>query len=180
MEKSMPKILLFLVLACLTGTTASAADNKEPATEAQIIAVISELTEAWRLGDGNAWADAFVEDADFTVWFGLSLKGREQIAWGHQLIFDSFYKDTVFDLAVRQVRFLGEDVAIAHLEGAIIEDGQESPAEPDAVPIVILHRADDDWKIVAFQNTPFVVNEFRTNGDLKRFKRLAADQSNMQ
>ena len=174
----MSKNLLFVVIGLLTLSFTLADENVLPDAEAQIVGVISSLTDAWREGDGEAWADAFVEDADFTVWFGMSLKGKEQIAWGHQLIFDSFYANTVFELDATQIRFLGDDVAIVHLQGSVLEAGQEPSAEPDAVPIAVLNRIDDTWKIVAFQNTPFVVNEFRMNGDLKRFKRLAAEQSN--
>ena len=61
-----------------------------------------------------------------------------------------------------------------------MKPGEEPPAEPDAVPIAILNRVDNVWKIVTFQNTPFVVNEFRMNGDLKQFKRLAAEQNATQ
>jgi uncharacterized protein (TIGR02246 family) len=173
----MSKNLLFIVIGLLTLSSALADENVLPDAEAQIVGVINSLIDAWREGDGEAWADAFAEDADFTVWFGLSLKGKEQIAWGHQLIFDSFYANTVFELGATQIRFLGDGVAIVHLQGSVLEAGQEPPAEPDAVPIAVLNRSDDTWKIVAFQNTPFVVNEFRMNGDLKRFKRLAAEQS---
>jgi len=175
-EHFMRENLLFLVVGLLTLSSALADENGRPDAEAQILGVIGSLTEAWREGDGDAWANAFAEDAVFTVWFGMSLEGKEKIAWGHQLIFDSFYANTVFELDVKQIRFLGDDVAIVHLRGSVLKVGQAPPVEPDAVPIAVLNRNDDIWKIVAFQNTPFVVNEFRMNGDLKRFKRLAAEQ----
>lgn len=174
----MSKISFFLIVALLAHSSALAYEDARSAREAEILGVVDGLTEAWREGDGEASADAFSEDADFTVWFGMSLKGKEQIAWGHQLIFDSFYADTVFELDTKQVRFLGDDVAIVHLQGSVVAPGQELPAEPDAVPLAVLERSGGAWKIVAFQNTPFVVNEFRMNGDLKRLKRLAAEQSN--
>jgi uncharacterized protein (TIGR02246 family) len=145
----------------------------EDASEAAIGELIGQLSSAWRAGDGSAWADAFSDDAYFTVWFGMELEGKEQIEWGHQLIFDNFYANTTFDLEVRRIRFLGANAAVIYLSGSVVADGEPQPAEPDAVPIAIAERSDDGWKIVAFQNTPFVVNEFRTNGDLRRFKKLA-------
>ena len=174
------KKLVILLLCQSAIFSALANESKRSDSENQILAVIGGLTEAWRAGSGEAWADAFAEDADFTVWFGLRLKGKKEIAWGHQLIFDSFYANTVFELEAKQFRFLGDDVAIVHLQGSVLKPGEEPPAEPDAVPIAILNRVDNVWKIVTFQNTPFVVNEFRMNGDLKQFKRLAAEQNATQ
>ncbi|MGI9205294.1 MAG: SgcJ/EcaC family oxidoreductase [Woeseiaceae bacterium] len=173
----MNKIRRAFMVVCIVFTFPSPADSNDATEKEAIVSVIDGLTDAWQAGDGDAWADAFVDDADFTIWFGMGLKGKEQIAWGHQLIFDSFYADTVFKLDVQQIRFLGNDVAIAHLRGEVVKGGEERTTEPDAVPLAVLHRSDGVWKIVAFQNTPFVVNEFRTNGDIKRFKRLAAEQS---
>lgn len=46
------------------------------------------------------------------VWFGLRLKGREQIAWGHQMIFDTIYAGTVFELGIEQVRFVRPDTTV--------------------------------------------------------------------
>jgi len=172
------KLPLMVLLALpLVFPVMSAADGSQSEAELQIVRVFEQLTEAWRTGNGNAWADAFVEDADFTVWFGLFIKGKEQIAWGHQLIFDNFYADTVFEFEIRQVRFVRPDVAIIHLSGSVVKNGENIPAEPDAVPMAVLERIDTDWKIVAFQNTPYVVNEFRANGDLKRFKKIAAEHA---
>lgn len=169
--------LIALLVLPLVFSMKSVADDSQEKAESKIAGVFDQLTEAWRTGNGNAWADAFVEDADFTVWFGLSLKGKEQIARGHQLIFDDFYADTVFEFDIRQIRFVKPDVAIVHLSGSVIRNGENLPAEPDAVPMAVLEQVDDDWKIVAFQNTPFVVNEFRANGDLKRFKKIAAEHA---
>ena len=169
--------LIVLLVLPMVFPVESVADDLQTKAELQISGVFDQLTEAWRIGNGNAWADAFVDDADFTVWFGLAIKGKEQIAWGHQLIFDNFYADTVFEFDIRQIRFVRPDVAIVHLSGSVVRNGENLPAEPDAVPMVVLEQVGDDWKIVAFQNTPFVVNEFRANGDLKRFKKIAAEHA---
>jgi hypothetical protein len=56
-------------------------------------------------------------------------------------------------------------------------DGTARADEPDAVPVAVLERHESGWKVVTFQYTPFVVNEFRENGYLKRFKCLAAEQN---
>lgn len=168
---------LILIILPFAFSISFAEDSPPSEDEIQIAMVFEHLTDAWRDGDGDAWAESFVEDADFTVWFGLGLKSREQIAWGHQLIFDSFYADTVYEFGVRQIRFVRPDVAVVHLNASVIKDGESIPKEPDTVPMAILERIDANWKIIAFQDTPFVVNEFRANGDIKRFKKMAAEQA---
>lgn len=114
----------------------------------------------------------FTDDADFTVWFGLELKGREAIASGHQFVFDSVYPDTVFELDIRQLRFLGPDTAMVHLKGRLTKVGEPRSDAPDAVPMAVLKRVRDNWKVIAFHNTPFLVNELRGGLALGEMKRL--------
>jgi len=167
-----------LALAATGSIPVATAQANRAADEAAIGAVVIRLSDAWRAGDGDAWAREFTDDADFTVWFGMRLKGAEQIAEGHRMIFESFYANTSFDLDIRQLRFLGDDTAVLHLAGAVVEAGAPPASEPDAVPVAVLQRISGDWKIVVFQNTPFAVDEFGDNGNLSRFKRLADAQQN--
>lgn len=171
----MRRILVVLLTIVATSSAVGQAPDAAP-DESAVREVIAGLVNAWTAGDGERWASAFVEDADFVVWFGLSLSGREEIAWGHNLIFKEFYANTTFQMNVKKVRFLGPDVAVVHLEGSVTREGEELPEVPDAVPLAVMNRTKEGWQIVAFQNTPYVVDEFRANGDLKRFKRLVADQ----
>src|ERR1044071_6099855 len=59
--------------------------------EAAIRAIIVGLADAWTRGDGEAWGRAFAPDADFTVWNGLYVQGRDAIARGHTQIFSTIY-----------------------------------------------------------------------------------------
>jgi len=168
---------ILIVFVAIMATSAAVGQARDEASdEAAVRDVIAGLVNAWTAGDGMRWAAAFVEDADFVVWFGLPLAGREEIAFGHNLIFKKFYANTTFQMDVKKVRFLGRDVAIVHLEGSVIRKGETLPEVPDAVPLAVMNWTNEGWRIVAFQNTPYVVDEFRANGDLKRFKRLVAGQ----
>lgn len=167
-------ILLALLASMTTLASAQVAPDRD-GDEAAIRAVVAGLTEAWAAGDGEAWGAAFAEDADFTVWFGLSLAGREEIAQGHGYIFDSIYAGTTFHLDVRKIRFLGPDAAAVHLEGRVTGEGEAMPEEPDAVPLAVMARGERGWEIVAFQNTPYVVEQFRRDGNLRRFKETVAE-----
>lgn len=133
-----------------------------------IESVIEALVEAWRKGDGAAWGDCFTQDADFTTWFGLRLTGRDSIASGHQEIFDTFYADTVYNLKVEYVRFLGDDVALVALAGSIVGSGEDEPHVPQTVPLAVMVKSATDWKVAAFQNTfAGEIEARRVDGDLR-------------
>lgn len=170
---AMNKLLALLALALLVPPAVSAQGAED---EAAIRDLVTALSEAWTAGDAEAWAAPFADDADFTVWFGLTLSGREEIAQGHGFIFDGIYAETVFDLEVRKVRFLGPDIAIAHLEGRVAAAGEPLPEEPSAVPLAVLSRGERGWEIVAFQNTPFAVEQYGQSGDIRRLKAGAAGE----
>jgi len=163
----MNKPLALLALALFVPPAVSAQGAED---ETAIRDLVNALSEAWAAGDAEAWAAPFADDADFTVWFGLPLSGRAEIAQGHGFIFDGIYAETVFALEVRKVRFLGPDVAVVHLEGRVADDGEPMPEEPSAVPLAVLSRGELGWEIVAFQNTPFVVEQYGRNGDIRRLK----------
>jgi uncharacterized protein (TIGR02246 family) len=162
-------VVTALLIVC---SGASSADVPQSEDELSIARVFDRLSEAWLAGDGTAWATEFVSDADFTVWFGLGLKGQADIAQGHQFIFDRFYNQTQVVFGVRQIRIINEDAAVVHLNLSVIKEGEEPPKEPDTVPLAVLKRTDANWKIVAFQNTPSLQGRF---GDIRQFKKALAD-----
>jgi uncharacterized protein (TIGR02246 family) len=162
--------LLFALLIAWSDFALSSEFNYDD--ENDIRDVFAGLTEAWRNGDGEAWGTHFADDADFTVWFGLELKGREAIASGHQYIFDGVYADSAFEMEIRQLRKIGSDVAVAHLRGYVVKNGQERSGKPDAVPVAVLQQIDGDWKIVTFHNTAYVVDEIGESIPLAEFRQL--------
>ena len=174
MNRGLIAVSVFLMSSCGSGAQPT---PDRVADEVGVRAVAAGLTDAWRAGDGDAWATYFATDADFTVWFGLRMAGREEIAWGHNLIFDDFYANTVFELDVTKVTFPSRDIAIAMLEGRVLRPDSPRPMEPDAAPMMVLRRTEDTWEIVAFQNTPSAVPELRAYGDLAGFKAWATTQA---
>ncbi|MDZ7768083.1 MAG: hypothetical protein U5K38_02875 [Woeseiaceae bacterium] len=75
--------LLFTTILAIS--TNLRADGEQSTEERQITAVFDTLTHAWRSKDGQQWGERFLDDADFTVWFGLELKGKEEIQSGRCL-----------------------------------------------------------------------------------------------
>lgn len=167
--------IVFVLLIVCSGPTA--ADDSQNVDEISVARVFERLSEAWQAGDGEAWADEFVSDADFTVWFGFGMKGQEDIAQGHQFIFDQFYNQTQLVMYIRQIRIINENVAVVHLDMSVIKEGEESPDMPDVVPMAVLKRTESGWKIVAFQNTPNLEGRY---GDIRQFKKALAESHQSQ
>jgi len=164
-----------LAVILFFGLNSHAQEFNEAKERTEIEETIKILVDAWTEGDADKFASPFTDDADFMVWFGMHLKGKEEITFGHNIIFKDFYANTIWDLKILKIRFIGSNVALVHAAGAIIKEGDDEPTEPDAVPLIVLNKIENNWKIVALQNTPFAVNEFRANGDLKRMKRIARE-----
>jgi uncharacterized protein (TIGR02246 family) len=133
-----------------------------------IAAVVLGLEDAWAGGDGQSWAGYFAENADFTTWFGLYLRGCEAIADVHQEIFDSFYKSTKLRLHVRDLRFLRPDVAVVHFDGRIAGTAERSPDQSKFVPVAILTKEDGHWRVAVFHNTKDTVDEHFDNGGVRK------------
>jgi uncharacterized protein (TIGR02246 family) len=131
-------LMAMLLLPLLTNAAEEGVADEQ--SSKQIRQLFAEMTEAWRAGDGEAWASAFLPDADFTVWFGLQLHGQEAIAEGHQFIFDRFYANTSYELQVKDIRFLSPSAAVVHLNGSVVDFGEDLPEEPDSVPLAVLQK----------------------------------------
>jgi len=114
--------------------------------------VLTGLSDAWEKAVGSAWGSYFTEDADFTVWFGLRLKGRNEIAEGHQWVFDTVYPNTRIEFEITDYKILSPDIAIAHLDASVIEPGETLPDEPQMFPVAVFQKIDEEWKIVMFHN----------------------------
>ena len=116
--------------------------------------VIAAVEAGWNDHDGSAFAASFAEDADYVVIDGRYIKGRTIIAAGHQQIFDTIYRDTRNAGTVHSIRFLADDVAVAHVEWNLTY--AQTGAVQKAMTTLVLTEADGDWSIAAFHNTQVV------------------------
>ena len=90
--------------------------------------VVAAVEAGWNAGDGSRFAAPFAEDADYVIVDGRYAKGRQLIAQGHQQLFDTIYRDSHNVATVQRIRFIGDDLGIAHR-------GQE-PTEVDAQDVL--------------------------------------------
>jgi uncharacterized protein (TIGR02246 family) len=115
--------------------------------------IVEQLESAWNCGDSIAWADLFVEDADFIHILGGHFTGRTTIERGHRTIFDTIYKGSTNKFVVEKVRFVNDEVAIVFVFATLKLTTPGLPAQLNARPTMVLQQRDGAWKIVFFQNT---------------------------
>jgi uncharacterized protein (TIGR02246 family) len=112
------------------------------------------VLDAWRAGDGQAFAAPFSDAAVFVGFDGSVMRGREQIASVHQELFDRWLKGSRLVDERTEVRFVAPDVAIVHALGGTVMRGKAEPApERDSIQTLVAVRGDGAWSFVSFQNT---------------------------
>jgi uncharacterized protein (TIGR02246 family) len=129
--------------------------------EAAIHAVVQAVEDGWNAGDGDAFAAPFAQDADYVIVNGRHIQGRPIIAEGHRQLFEGIYKGSHNRATVQNVRFLREDVAVAHVAWnlTVPVTGEGVNLQPDtrtnrAYCTMVMAQENGRWHIVAFHNTP--------------------------
>lgn len=125
--------------------------------EAAIRENVKHMETGWNTKSGALFAKPFAEDADYVVINGMYIKGRSVIETAHQRIFDTIYKDTTINLAVKQIRFLRPDVAVVHVNAR--RNGPTKELTTEALLTLFMTKEKAGWTIAAFQNTQVVARE---------------------
>lgn len=121
----------------------------------------------WNQHDMAGFGKLFAPDADFVNVGGFQMKGRQDIqmnhAWSHGTVpensipnasrahYGIFRHSTMRFLHV-DVRFLRNDVAIAHVNWELLGDAR-TPKPRRGLLTFVLTRRDSEWLIAAGQNT---------------------------
>lgn len=125
-----------------------------PAEDAQIRELVKTMEDGWTKKDGNYFAKPFAENADYVVINGMHLKGKAAIAGAHQMIFDTFYKETFIHTVVESIRYLRPDIAIVHVNGSMTGTSNGHNVDTKATISLTVEKTATGWQIAAFQNTP--------------------------
>ena len=122
--------------------------------EATIRDLYQQTIDGWHAGNGDAFAAPYTEDSDFIGFDGTYMKGRQEIASFHQMLFDKFVKGSRLIGKIRSIRFVTEDVAIMIAVGGTVMAGQ-SDIDPDrnSVHTLVAVKHDVKWYFTAFQNS---------------------------
>jgi uncharacterized protein (TIGR02246 family) len=114
--------------------------------------VMERLEDGWNAADGAAFGAPFAPDADFVAIRG-DLHSGEEIATGHQQIFDTIYAGSTVRYTVLKARELAGGVILAHVRGTLNAPTGPLAGETNALATVVLVGNGDGHRIAAFHNT---------------------------
>ena len=115
--------------------------------------MVYHLEAAWNAADGQSFAEAFAEDADFIHLLGGYYTGRTAIEAGHRMILGTIYKGSTVRYSVEKIRFIRSDIAIVSLRQYLQFYEGGAPSELEARPTIVAEKRDGKWQIVNLQNT---------------------------
>ena len=139
MRKPLKLFAVVALLASFSTTCVLAAPND---TEA-VRKVVEGFATAWKRHDMDAFGKLFAPDAEFVNVGGAFWKGRQEIqirhAWSHGAIpgiapsngtysakYYGIFKDSTMKFNAVDIRFLGKDVALAHVKWQLFGDSRKS------------------------------------------------------
>ena len=115
----------------------------------EIKALWQRMAEGWAAGDGERFASVFATDVDFVNARGEEQHGRQTVAKGHQLLFESRFRGTTLGVADPAIRFVNDATAVVHIVSTVDGDaGRLVNTHAQAV----VERRDGEWLITAFHN----------------------------
>ncbi len=115
--------------------------------------MVYHLEAAWNAADGQSFAEAFAEDADFIHILGGYYTGRAAIEAGQRMIFGTIYKGSTVRYSVEKIRFLRPDVAVVSLRQYLQFNEEGAASDLEARPTIIADKHDGKWQIAHLQNT---------------------------
>ena len=127
----------------------------DAATDPMDIAVslFNRMEQAWNDADGGAFAAVFVPDTEFVDVRGGYHHGREEVADGHQALFDSIYAGSTVRYVVDVARSISPRSIVALASGTMCAPiGPLRGTNHARMTVTIVNR-DDEWAVVAFHNT---------------------------
>jgi uncharacterized protein (TIGR02246 family) len=117
------------------------------ADEDAIRALHQQMIDAWNTHSGAAFAAPFTDEADFVVFEGTHLKGRQEIALFHQRIFDTVVTGSRLEGEVQFVRLLSPVLAVMHSVVRVTLSGQTEPSPSrDSMQLTVVTKRDGAWR----------------------------------
>ncbi len=119
----------------------------------QLQATFTGLSEAWKHGDGEAFAHWCTDDVDFINLLGMHVKGRRAVVELHEKIFHGPYERSSLAFSIESVRTITPTAVLAIVPSLV--DIPSGPVKGVVLSIasVLLVRNGDHWKVANFHNT---------------------------
>jgi uncharacterized protein (TIGR02246 family) len=117
--------------------------------------IVKHLEDAWNEASGEKFSQPFTTTSDFINIRGmfLSKATKQQVAAGHQHIFDTIYKGSTVKYNLADAELINGQTILAHIKTIL-----NSPQGPllgtnSSIITIVLIQEKDEWKIRAFHNT---------------------------
>ncbi|MBF2007316.1 SgcJ/EcaC family oxidoreductase [Chlorogloeopsis fritschii PCC 9212] len=128
--------------------------TSNPTDEAAIRRILQQMVDAWKRGDGAAYAAVFTEDADYIAFNGTHFKGHQEIASSHQQLFDTFLKGTYLKGDIKSMRFLSPEIALVHANYGIVDSWRtEVSLMRESIETFVALKRNGEWLFTAFHIT---------------------------
>ena len=117
--------------------------------------LLGELVEAWNAGDARAYGARFSTDVTFTNSDGSVDFGRDEVVRRADDAFQGVLAGTKVSLAVRKLRLIRPDVAVADLDTRVSGmqlAGNGPGGDVRISQMLVLVKEDDRWQITAQHN----------------------------
>ena len=131
----------------------------EVAVSKAVDQLLGELIEAWNAGDARAYGARYCPDATFTNTDGTVDLGRDEFVRHAEEVFQGVLAGTKLSLAVRKLRLVRPDVAVADLDLRISGmpvpppgAGKGPGGEMRTSLMLVLVEENDRWWVTAQHN----------------------------
>jgi uncharacterized protein (TIGR02246 family) len=122
--------------------------------EVAIRKLYQQMIDGWNAVNGDAFAAPYTDDSDFIGFDGTYMKGRQEIASFHQMLFNKFLKGTSLIGKIRSIRFVTMDVAIMiAVSGTVMAGQSDIEPERNSIHTIVAVKRDSNWHFAAFQNS---------------------------
>src|SRR6516164_6140110 len=125
-----------------------------PVSEA-VDQVLGEIAEAWNAGDARAYGARYCPEGTFTNTNGTIDMGRDEVVRTAEEAFQGVLAGTKVSLAVRKLRLIRPDVAVADLDTRVSgmqAAGNGPDGEVRISQMLVLVKEDGHWWITAQHN----------------------------
>ena len=125
-----------------------------PVSEA-VDQVLGEIAEAWNAGDARAYGARYCPEGTFTNTNGTIDMGRDEVVRTAEEAFQGVLAGTKVSLAVRKLRLVRPDVAVADLDTRVFgmqAAGNGPDGEVRISQMLVLVKEDGHWWITAQHN----------------------------
>jgi uncharacterized protein (TIGR02246 family) len=128
--------------------------KEQPSDERAIREMNAAVEAAWNKHDAATLDQRFVEDCDFVNVFGEWISTRDKLVKIHTALFAGPFRESYKRFTVEKIRFVRQDVAIAHVRGSNTDrDGKLLEGDEGTIALLVMVKEGGKWWTVAGQNT---------------------------